>query len=58
MTAPGESPNVIIQMVNGTMTDYKMDRVLISQVTNWGQLPAGSIITKTEVLFPRLEEAK
>ncbi len=30
----------------------------ISQVANWGQLPAGSFVTKTEVLFPRLEEAK
>jgi methionyl-tRNA synthetase len=30
----------------------------ISEVANWGQLPAGSTVTKTEVLFPRLEEAK
>jgi len=30
----------------------------ISQVSIWGQLPAGSKVTKTEVLFPRLEEAK
>jgi len=30
----------------------------ISKVANWGQLPAGSVVTKTEVLFPRLEEAK
>ena len=30
----------------------------ISKVANWGQLPAGSVVTKTEVLFPRLEEVK
>ena len=30
----------------------------ISKVADWGQLPAGSVVTKTEVLFPRLEEAK
>jgi methionyl-tRNA synthetase len=30
----------------------------ISQIATWGQLPAGSTVTKTEVLFPRLEEAK
>ena len=28
---------------------------LISKVANWGQLPAGAIVTKTAVLFPRLE---
>jgi methionyl-tRNA synthetase len=37
----------------GDINDQK-----ISQVVNWGQLPAGSLVTKTEVLFPRLEEAK
>jgi methionyl-tRNA synthetase len=31
---------------------------IISEVSNWGQLPTGSVVTKTEVLFPRLEEAK
>jgi methionyl-tRNA synthetase len=30
----------------------------ISEVANWGQLPAGSKVTKTDVLFPRLEESK
>jgi methionyl-tRNA synthetase len=30
----------------------------IDQLSNWGQLPPGSIVTKTDVLFPRLEEAK
>jgi methionyl-tRNA synthetase len=30
----------------------------ISEVANWGQLPAGSKVTKTDVLFPRLEETK
>jgi methionyl-tRNA synthetase len=30
----------------------------INTISNWGQLPAGSIVTKTDVLFPRLEEAK
>jgi methionyl-tRNA synthetase len=30
----------------------------ISKVADWGQLLAGSIVTKTDVLFPRLEEAK
>jgi methionyl-tRNA synthetase len=30
----------------------------ISDVANWGQLPAGSKVTKTDVLFPRLEEGK
>lgn len=30
----------------------------ISEVANWGQLPAGSKVTKTPVLFPRLEENK
>jgi methionyl-tRNA synthetase len=27
----------------------------ISDVASWGQLPAGSVVTKTPVLFPRLE---
>jgi methionyl-tRNA synthetase len=27
----------------------------ISQVATWGQLPPGAIVTKTPVLFPRLE---
>jgi methionyl-tRNA synthetase len=30
----------------------------ISKVAVWGQLPAGSVVTKTDVLFPRLEEVK
>jgi methionyl-tRNA synthetase len=30
----------------------------ISKVANWGQLPTGSVVTKTDVLFPRLEEVK
>ena len=30
----------------------------IDKVANWGQLPAGSTVTKTDVLFPRLEEVK
>jgi methionyl-tRNA synthetase len=30
----------------------------ISKVSDWGQLSAGSVVTKTEVLFPRLEEVK
>jgi methionyl-tRNA synthetase len=30
----------------------------ISNVSKWGQLPAGSKVVKTEVLFPRLEEVK
>jgi methionyl-tRNA synthetase len=36
--------------------DISMQR--IDKVANWGQLLAGSTVTKTEVLFPRLEEAK
>jgi methionyl-tRNA synthetase len=28
----------------------------ISSVATWGQLPAGSRVTKGAVLFPRLEE--
>ena len=36
--------------------DISMQR--IDKVANWGQLPAGSTVTKTDVLFPRLEEAK
>ena len=28
---------------------------VISNVANWGQLPEGTIVTKTPVLFPRLE---
>jgi methionyl-tRNA synthetase len=27
----------------------------ISNVANWGQLPEGNLVTKTPVLFPRLE---
>jgi len=27
----------------------------ISQVATWGQLPPGATVTKTPVLFPRLE---
>jgi methionyl-tRNA synthetase len=30
----------------------------IDAVAKWGQLTAGSIVTKTDVLFPRLEEVK
>ncbi len=30
----------------------------IEDVSNWGQLSAGSVVTKTDVLFPRLEEVK
>jgi methionyl-tRNA synthetase len=30
----------------------------INKVANWGQLAAGSVVTKTDVLFPRLEEVK
>jgi methionyl-tRNA synthetase len=30
----------------------------VDQVSNWGQLLAQSTVTKTDVLFPRLEEAK
>jgi methionyl-tRNA synthetase len=30
----------------------------LDTLANWGQLPAGSTVTKTDVLFPRLEEAK
>ena len=30
----------------------------IENVSTWGQLKAGSIVTKTDVLFPRLEEGK
>jgi methionyl-tRNA synthetase len=34
----------------GSIADQK-----ISQVSNWGQLPEGTLVTKTPVLFPRLE---
>jgi methionyl-tRNA synthetase len=27
----------------------------ISKVAQWGQLPEGTLVTKTPVLFPRLE---
>jgi methionyl-tRNA synthetase len=30
----------------------------ISDISAWGQLPEGSVVTKGAVLFPRLEEAK
>jgi methionyl-tRNA synthetase len=30
----------------------------ISKVAVWGQLPAESVVTKTDVLFPRLDEVK
>jgi len=30
----------------------------IEDVSKWGQLSAGSLVTKTDVLFPRLEEVK
>ena len=30
----------------------------IEDVSKWGQLSAGSVVTKTDVLFPRLEEVK
>lgn len=32
-----------------------LDAQIISSVANWGQLPQGTIVTKTPVLFPRLE---
>jgi methionyl-tRNA synthetase len=37
----------------GAITDQRIDAV-----AKWGQLTAGSIVTKTDVLFPRLEEVK
>ena len=27
----------------------------VSQIATWGQLPQGAVVTKTPVLFPRLE---
>ena len=35
-----------------------IDKQVISEVANWGQLKSGSKVTKGAVLFPRLEEAK
>jgi methionyl-tRNA synthetase len=35
----------------GNIADQRID-----QVSNWGQLPQGSVVTKGSVLFPRLEE--
>jgi methionyl-tRNA synthetase len=37
----------------GTLSSQK-----ISDVATWGQLPAGARVTKTPVLFPRLESAE
>jgi methionyl-tRNA synthetase len=39
-----------------TLGDIKNQK--ISNLATWGQLPAGSKVTKTDVLFPRLEESK
>jgi methionyl-tRNA synthetase len=39
-----------------TLGDIKNQK--ISEVATWGQLPVGSTVTKTDVLFPRLEEIK
>ena len=41
------------QEVLGTLGSQK-----ISSVAKWGQLPAGARVTKTPVLFPRLESAE
>ncbi len=37
----------------GSITNQK-----IEDASKWGQLSAGSVVTKTDVLFPRLEEVK
>jgi methionyl-tRNA synthetase len=34
----------------GAISDQK-----VSQIATWGQLPQGAAVTKTPVLFPRLE---
>jgi methionyl-tRNA synthetase len=36
----------------------KISAQKIADVAKWGQLPSGSKVTKTPVLFPRLEEIK
>ena len=41
------------QDVLGALSSQK-----ISNVATWGQLPAGARVTKTPVLFPRLESAE
>jgi methionyl-tRNA synthetase len=28
---------------------------MVSDIAQWGQLPQGAVVTKTPVLFPRLE---
>ena len=35
-----------------------LDAQDVRNAGTWGQLPAGSVITKGAVLFPRLEEAE
>ena len=47
--APGRQ-SLGAQTSLGAIGDQK-----ISDVATWGQLPAGAVVTKTPVLFPRLE---
>jgi methionyl-tRNA synthetase len=53
-----ESTEKLWQSLGANASIGKIADQKISEVARWGQLPAGSKVTKTEVLFPRLEENK
>jgi methionyl-tRNA synthetase len=53
-----ESTEKLWQSLGANSSIGKIADQKISEVANWGQLPAGSKVTKTPVLFPRLEENK
>jgi methionyl-tRNA synthetase len=53
-----ESTEKLWQSLGANTSIGKIADQKISEVARWGQLPAGSKVTKTEVLFPRLEENK
>ena len=46
------------QSIGGQSSLGEIGKQQISKVANWAQLPSGSVVTKTDVLFPRLEEVK
>jgi methionyl-tRNA synthetase len=53
-----ESTEKLWQSLGANASIGKIADQKISEVSRWGQLPAGSKVTKTDVLFPRLEENK
>jgi methionyl-tRNA synthetase len=46
---------ILWQSLGAQPTLGDLNAQTISTVAQWGQLPKGAVVTKTPVLFPRLE---